>query len=376
MKQERWQEIERLCHTALAIEPGRRDAFLEKACAGDDSLRKQVGDLLAHKSEATEFMKAPAIHVAARVLAQDQENLPASDLIGRTIGRYRIVKKIGEGGMGEVFLAEDTALHRKVALKFLPADLQQDPAARKRLLREARSAAALDHPFICQIHEVVDLEGRDFIAMEYVDGQMLSDRLQTGALPVREALQIASDVSEALEEAHDKGIIHRDLKPANIMLTRKGHAKVMDFGLAKRLTPRADSQEESITRSGTVLGTLAYMSPEQLRGEPVDARSDLFSFGVVLYEMLAGAHPFRKHAGLDTAAEILHSAPRPITEARRDIPAELSRVVLRMLAKAPDERYGSIRDVQVALRQVVVHREQESAKYRRLKTACLVLWLG
>ncbi len=375
MKQERWQEIERLCHTALAIEPGRRDAFLEKACAGDDSLRKEVGDLLAHKTEATEFMKAPAIHVAARVLAQDQENLPASDLIGRTIGRYRVLKKIGEGGMGEVFLAEESTLDRKVALKFLPPDMQQDVVARKRLLREARSAAALDHPFICHINEVGESEGKDFIAMEYVDGQRLSDRLQSGSLPVRETLQIASDIAEALEEAHDKGIIHRDLKPANIMLTRKGHAKVMDFGLAKQL-PRADGQEESITRSGTVLGTVAYMSPEQLRGEPVDARSDIFSFGVVLYEMLAGVHPFKKQAGMDTAAAILGSAPRSIAESGRDVPTVLDRVVLKMLAKAPNDRYASVHDAQLALRQALADWERKSGRPRRMKTASLVAFVG
>ena len=193
-------------------------------------------------------------------------------MIGKTVSHYRIIDKIGQGGMGEVFLADDTSLHRKVALKFLPPEMQRDAAAHKRFLREARSAAALDHPFICHINEVAESNGQDFIVMEYVEGESLKDRLAHGQLHLKDALQITIEVSEALEAAHAKGIIHRDIKPANIMLTQTGHAKVMDFGLAKQLVPAAGTESAAetvtgLTSDGSTVGTLAYMSPEQLRGE-------------------------------------------------------------------------------------------------------------
>ena len=215
-------------------------------------------------------------------------------MIGKTLGHYRLLEKIGQGGMGEVFLADDTSLHRKVTLKFLPAEMQQDAAARKRFIREARATAALDHPYICHINEVAEYEGKDFIVMEYVEGQTLKERLDQSFLSQKEALSIVIEVTEALAEAHGKGIIHRDLKPANIMLTRAGHAKVMDFGLAKQLIPVGgiESQEETqtvLTQEGSAVGTLAYMSPEQLRGQPTDARGDIWALGVVLYEMAAAA---------------------------------------------------------------------------------------
>ena len=200
--------------------------------------------------------------------------------------------------MGEVFLAQDTTLDRKVALKFLPEGLQEDPTARKRFLREAKSAAALDHPYISKIYEVGKPEEKSFIAMEYIQGMTLSRRLTETPLPLKKVLEISSEIAEALEAAHKQNIVHRDLKPSNIMLTPEGHVKVMDFGLAKRVTPVEGQDEEEITtkltKDDSILGTVPYMSPEQLRGREVDARSDIFSFGVVLYEMLAGVHPLKK----------------------------------------------------------------------------------
>ncbi len=358
MDRERWREIERLCQAAREMEPGKREEYLERACAGDESLRKEVEALLENLTEAEGFMKDPAMDEAAKALAKEQQDALARDLIGRTISHYRIAEKIGEGGMGEVFLAEDTSLHRKVALKFLPPEMQQDAVAHKRFIREAHSAAALDHPFICHINEVGESAGKDFIVMEYVDGQTLKDRLAKGPLPLKEAIRIASEVGEALEEAHEKRIIHRDLKPANIMLTRKGHAKVMDFGLAKQLIPPGgiESREESataLTRSGMTLGTVAYMSPEQLRGEAVDARSDIFSFGIVLYEMLTGMHPFKKDTGMDTAGAILKDAPQPLGELRADVPVLLQHIVKKMLAKDPADRYLSIHEVQTDLKELL-----------------------
>ncbi|MDA2924270.1 serine/threonine-protein kinase [Acidobacteria bacterium AH-259-L09] len=272
-------------------------------------------------------------------------------MIGQTVSHYKILEKLGEGGMGEVFLAQDTSLDRKVALKFLPDFMQEDPTARKRFLREAKSAAALDHPFICKIYEVGEADGKDFIAMEYVQGTTLKDKLAEGALALKDALRKATEIAEALEAAHKHDIVHRDLKPSNIMLTPEGHIKVMDFGLAKRLVPAEGigSQEQtisaSLTKTGATLGTPAYMSPEQLRGQDVDTRSDVFSFGVVLYEMLSGVHPFRKDLPMDTANALLSQSAPPLTRYTDDVPGLLQHTVKKMLAKEPDGRYQLIHDV-------------------------------
>jgi len=275
-------------------------------------------------------------------------------MIGETLSHYRIVEKLGEGGMGEVFLADDTSLHRKVALKFLPPALQQDAAARKRFLREAHSAAALDHPFICHINEVADSGGRDVIVMEYVEGQSLKDRLEQGALTPSEALPIAIEVAEALEAAHGKGIVHRDIKPGNIMLTPAGHAKVMDFGLAKPMAPAGGTETaaETVTalsEAGSTLGTLAYMAPEQLRGEAVDGRADLWALGVTLYEMVSGARPFQGQSSFDVPVAILNAAPRLLPST---VPADLAAVIARCLEKDPAKRYQQAREVRDALAAV------------------------
>jgi TolB-like protein/Tfp pilus assembly protein PilF/predicted Ser/Thr protein kinase len=275
-------------------------------------------------------------------------------MIGRTLGHYKIVEKIGQGGMGEVFLAEDTSLHRKVALKFLPPAMQQDPTAHKRFIREARSAAALDHPYICHINEVGESDGQCFIAMEYVDGRSLKDRLDQGPLPLGEALPIAVEVAEALEAAHTKGIIHRDIKPANIMLTQTGHAKVMDFGLAKQLIPAGGiaSQEETVTAltlEGSTVGTLAYMSPEQLRSQAADARSDIWALGVTLYELVAGERPFQGQNAFELPSAILNQAPRPLPS---QVPVALAAVIERCLEKEPGKRYQQAGELRAALEAV------------------------
>ncbi len=275
-------------------------------------------------------------------------------MIGKTFGHYKVVEKIGQGGMGEVFLAEDTSLHRKVALKFLPPAMQQDPTAHKRFIREARSAAALDHPYICHINEVGESDGLYFIAMEYVDGRSLKDRLDQGPLPLAEALPIAIEVSEALEAAHTKGIVHRDVKPANIMLTQTGHAKVMDFGLAKQLIPAGgiESQEETVTAltsEGSTVGTLAYMSPEQLRSQAADARSDIWALGVTLYEVVAGERPFQGQNGFELPSAILNQAPRPLPS---HVPAALAAVIERCLEKEPGKRYQRTGELRAALEAV------------------------
>ena len=273
-------------------------------------------------------------------------------MVGTTISHYKVLEKIGQGGMGEVYLAQDTTLDRKVALKFLTEEMQQDSTARKRFLREAKSAAALDHPYICPIHEVGEVEGKPFIAMEYVQGETLKDKLAKGPLPLNDALEKATEVAEALEEAHKQGIVHRDLKPSNIMLPPQGHVKVMDFGLAKRVTP-AEGQEQEITtaltKQGSTLGTVPYMSPEQVRGQVVDTRSDIFSFGVVLYEMLTGVNPFKGDTSVDTSHAILGETPPPLTRYTEDIPVLLQHTIRKMLAKEPDQRYQVVHDVKTNL---------------------------
>lgn len=311
-------------------------------------------------------------------------------MISEGFSHFRILRELGRGGMGEVFLAHDKALNRDVALKFLPAEFEQDSTARKRLLQEARAAAALDHPFICHIHEVGEAEGKPFIVMEYVEGRTLRESLSHGPLDPAEALPIAVEIAEALLAAHERGVIHRDLKPANVMLTPSGHVKVMDFGLAKQVASTAAGEIEEVTVSeltaeGFAVGTPAYMSPEQLRGLPADARSDIFSFGILLFELLSGVHPFRKQSALETAAAIVSEKPPGLSQFRSDIPTGLEAVIDKMLAKDPGKRQQSMAAVLAELKEIM-HRRETSAgaaaasspgrrrlRTRRLAAAVLVV---
>ncbi len=284
-------------------------------------------------------------------------------MIDKTVSHYRILEKLGQGGMGEVFLAQDTTLDRKVALKFLPEELQQDPTARKRFLREAKSAAALDHPFICKIYEIGKAQDRTFIAMEYIQGITLEERMAEGLLPIEDVLETAGEIADALEGAHRRGIVHRDLKPSNVMLLPEGHVKVMDFGLAKRLTPEGEEEDVStvLTQDGAAVGTVPYMSPEQVRGKPLDTRSDIFSLGVVLYEMVTGVHPFKKDSIMDTAQTILNLTPPPIARYVNDVPDLLQHTIRKMLAKDPGERYQTAKALMIDLRRLNLDTLTESA---------------
>lgn len=292
-------------------------------------------------------------------------------VVGQSLSHYTILNKIGQGGMGEVFLAWDTSLERNVALKFLTEELRQDPVARERFLREAKSAATLDHPHICVVHEAAEVGGDPFIVMEYIEGESLRDRLARGPLPVDETLQVAVEIADALSEAHLRRVVHRDLKPANVMITRAGHVKVMDFGLAKRSlsTPDATTEEQTLTeltRAGTTLGTLAYMSPEQLLSHPVDHRSDIFSFGTVLYEALTGVHPFRKASGMATANAIMNEDPAPLAQHAPTIPEPLAALVARMLARTPAERPQSMRGIREQLKQILLHERSGAVRVRAM----------
>jgi len=277
------------------------------------------------------------------------------DLVGRTLGHYQIVEEISRGGMGVVYRALDTKLHRDVALKVLPPDLVSDPARRDRFVTEARAASSIEHPHIAVIHAIDDVDGISFIAMELVRGEKLSDVLARGALTPTRALELATEVAEGLARAHDKGVVHRDLKPANVMLTEDGHAKIIDFGLAKLVDALSgDSGGQTIIKNetdpGMVLGTVSYMSPEQARGGKVDHRSDVFSFGILLHEMLTGRPPFRGNTGIDTMHAILHDPVPPLPPLGGTVTADVQRILEKSLAKDPAERYQGMRDIVVDLR--------------------------
>jgi tetratricopeptide (TPR) repeat protein/tRNA A-37 threonylcarbamoyl transferase component Bud32 len=277
------------------------------------------------------------------------------------LGHYEIRAKLGAGGMGEVYLAEDTRLKRKVAIKFLLPDLTADPQAKSRLLREAQAAAKLDHPNICAVHEVAEEDGRSFIVMPYVEGQTLDVRMKLKPLDISESLSVATQVADALAEAHSHGIIHRDIKPSNIIITPRGQARVMDFGLAKLSAAIAVDEEAStqvlLTTPGTIIGTVRYMSPEQVHGQPLDARTDVFSFGVVLYEMLTGHHPFAAESPAGTMSAILTKQPAPVSDYLKACPIELQQIVAACLAKDRESRYQTMRDVGTDLESL--RRESE-----------------
>lgn len=301
-------------------------------------------------------------------------------MISQTISHYRIVKKLGAGGMGVVYLAEDTSLGRKVAIKFLPSESAADEQAKKRLIREAQSAAALDHPNICAIHEVAEEDGQSFIVMQYVEGETLATLIQRQPLELREVLDIAVQIADALAEAHSRGMIHRDIKPQNIMLTARRQVKVMDFGLAKAVKDRSALETEAETQSllsepGAIVGTVPYMSPEQVRGESLDVRSDLFSFGSVLYETISGHQPFGAENAAATLSAILTREPPLLARYSREIPQELERIVTKALRKDREERYQTAKDLLIDLKSLRHHLELE-AELERSKEPVSVATTG
>lgn len=363
MKPERWQQLDSLFHDALSRGPEERAAFMDRACAGDEELRRQVEALLAAHEEAGSFIESPAMEVAARELAVEQENAETAIASGETVGHYRIIAPLGSGGMGEVYLAEDTVLNRQVAVKLLPEFYTRDRDRLRRFQQEARTASALNHPNIITTFEVGEVGGRQFIVTEFIDGATLADYLpregqpQVGRrLQLREKLDIAIQTADALAAAHEAHVVHRDIKPENIMLRRRdGYVKVLDFGLAK-LTEDPAVDIEATTRiqtsSGTVMGTATYMSPEQARGEKVDPRTDIWSLGVVLYEMVAGTVPFKRPTPSEVIALILEREPPPLARYDREVPAELERIVSKALSKDRESRFQTAKELLIDLRRL------------------------
>ena len=354
MKPERWQQIDKLLEQALEREPDRRGAFLDEACKGDAALRQEVESLLSAHARAEGFTEAGPMRTPGKRTGVDEEQL----LTGRQIGHYQILSHLGEGGMGVVYKARDQHLDRYVAIKVLPPELVADPDRKRRFFQEAKAASALNHPNIITIHDIASDNGTDFIVMEYVQGKTLAQLIPRRGMKLNEALKVAIQIADALAKAQAVGIIHRDLKPGNIMVDEGGLVKVLDFGLAK-LTERPQLGEEESTRSiplwteeGTILGTASYMSPEQAAGKSVDARSDIFSFGSVLYEMVTGQRAFQGDSKMSTLAAVLNQEPKPATEIARSLPRDLEKIINRCLRKDPSRRFQHMADLKVALEEL------------------------
>ena len=361
MTPERWQAIEELYHSASVLPDGQRNSFLYQACGGDESLLREVESLLRHGSTPQSVLDAPAIAIMAKAIAADECQSSTPLLEGKTISHYRIIEAIGRGGMGVVYKAEDLKLRRHVALKVLPDYFAHDQQALQRFEREAQAASALNHPNICTVYEIDEAEGLHFIAIELLEGETLKQRIAHGPLEVPAILGIAIETCDALKAAHAAGIIHRDIKPSNIFLNQRGGANLLDFGVAKRVGPELVRQTENLlsalsgdvdlrlTSPGAAIGTVAYMSPEQARGEEVDARSDLFSLGAVVYEMCTGKCPFLGKGIADVLKAIESHTPKPITKLNTKVPAGLVRIIDRAMEKDCSLRYHCAAEMQADL---------------------------
>jgi len=351
---DRWRQIESLFYEALELQPELRPAFLDKKCAGDAELRKEIETLLASAEQPMDFLNQPVVEAAHRMMADDRREMMAP---GTQLTHYKIISLLGAGGMGEVYLAEDTQLRRKVALKMIAPDLTLDERGLRRFEHEAQAASALNHPNILTIYEFGQADGMRFIVSEFIEGETLRQKLSAGRLELPAAIDIAIQMASALAAAHDCGIVHRDIKPENVIIRTDGIVKVLDFGIAKlgeKRTGRTTSRNgatvtSSISEPGMVMGTARYMSPEQARGIEVDGRSDIFTLGSVIYELVTGRAAFEGATTSDVIAEILKVDPPPPVEFAPDLPYEVERIVSKALRKDRETRYQSVRDLLIDL---------------------------
>jgi serine/threonine protein kinase len=361
---ERWRRVELIYDEALARQGADRSRFLDAACGGDELLRREIESLLDADRDAGGFLEIPAADILER-------QADGCALVGRQLGPYRIESLLGAGGMGEVYVAQDTRLDRRVAVKVLPSHFADRPASRRRFEREARAIAALSHPHICALYDVGTDQGTNFLVMELLEGETLDQRLLRGGLPLAEAVQYAIEIADALDEAHRRGIVHRDLKPANVMLTRAG-TRLLDFGVASwEGHEREGSAARALTVEGTILGTLPYMAPEQLKGERTDARTDVFAFGAILYEMVTGRPAFTGSNRASLIAAVLTTDPPAVSAFERLAPTALERVVTKCLAKDSSARWQTARQVVEELKAIAtgnalpVRASEDTSRPRR-----------
>jgi|GEM_PF-282167 len=382
MTPQQYERLTELFHAALEIAPDERAAFLAQVCDGDVDLRRELESMLAAHEQRAAYTEKPLDDIAAGYVAQQGGSSASLPSLTRNtrIDHYEIRSLLGKGGMGEVYLAEDTRLHRKVALKILPAAIATDQDRMRRFELEATTAAALNHPHIAHIYEIGESAGTHFIAIEYIDGDTLRDKIHRDKAPLQKLLKYLIQVAEGLTKAHSAGIVHRDLKPDNIMITRDDHAKILDFGLAKLIEPRSPlgslgsaSASEAGTGimahqslAGMVMGTVGYMSPEQALGKvkEIDQRSDIFSFGCILFEAVTGQTPFADKSVIKSLHKVVYEAAPPIKDFNPSTPADLQRVIRRCLAKDPEERYQTIKDLLIDLRELRQELDSEAKPER------------
>jgi serine/threonine-protein kinase len=344
------QQIEELFHAALNYEAGERSAYLAAACAGDDSLRLEVESLLKAFEGKHDFMEQPALSLGMRILT---EAAPGT-LVGKTIGPYTIMRLLGRGGMGEVYLAEDGRLNRQVALKFFMSRVVDNAGARRQLVKEAQAVARLEHPNICAVYGIEEIDDYNFIVMQYVEGETLDAVISKGQPAFAQAMKLAEQIVGALAVAHAQGVIHRDIKPQNIMVTGDGQVKVLDFGLAKvvQQTQGGQGEEQSqLSQAGLIIGTVPYMSPEQLRGEPLDFRTDVFSAGSLLYELFGGSNPYKRGSEAETISAILTNRPPPLAAPAARVPPALNAIIQKCMEKEKGQRYPTAGELLSALRK-------------------------